>query len=53
MVGISFEIDQAEIFKWAFWTFKMIVSAIPWWAWILIILAVGVDLFVLRIAKRR
>jgi len=53
VLDISFDIDMAAIFKYTLWTFQTIVTNIPSWFWILIILAVGVNLFARRISKKR
>lgn len=52
-MDISFEVDQSAILKYAFWTFKMIVTNIPLWLWMLIFLAIGVNLFARGVSKKR
>lgn len=53
VLDINFEVDQIAIFQYALWTFKIILTNIPWWLWILIVFAIVVNLFARRISKKR
>lgn len=52
VLDISFKVDQVAILQWAFWTLKLIVINIPWWLWILIVLAGAITLFAPRAPKK-
>ncbi|WP_298202536.1 hypothetical protein [Desulfosporosinus sp.] len=44
---------MAAIFQYTLWTYKMIVTNIPWWLWVLIVIAIVVKLFARRVSKKR
>jgi hypothetical protein len=47
-----FEVDQAAIWKSALWTITTVVSLIPWWIWLLLGLAVAVQILKIVLVKR-
>jgi len=49
---MGFEMDLSLILYYALWTIKVIILGIPWWLWILIILAIVVKFFTSKPRRR-
>lgn len=53
MVVISFSIDWNSILKLTDWTFEIILDSIPWWIWVLVFLAVAVNIWGIKISRNK